>query len=233
MESTSKISVMDNTRQNLLLAEEKANELFTAIEKEGLIVPGKFESRLIDEIVELALDRFGIEKFWHKKIVRAGINTLEPYSSNPPDRAIQDDDIVIVDFGPIVDGWEADLARTYVIGNAPLKLKIKSDVEAAWYEANAWYARQTRLTGATFFHYITALAERYGYRFGGEIAGHIVGPFPHEQLGPGNWGLDIHPDNHQDMFEKDPEGNNRHWILEIHFVDRVNHIGGFFEQLLT
>ena len=233
MNSTTKISVMDDPKQKLQLAEEKAKELFTAIEEEGLIVPGKFESKLIDEIVELALDRFGVEKFWHKKIVRAGVNTLEPYSSTPPDRAIQEDDIVIVDFGPIFDGWEADLARTYVIGKEPLKLKIKADVEAAWYEANAWYARQTHLTGAAFWHYITTLAERFGYRYGGEIAGHIVGPFPHEQLGPGNLGLDIHPDNHQDMFEKDPEGNHRHWILEIHFVDRVNRIGGFFEQLLT
>jgi hypothetical protein len=25
----------------------------------------------------------------------------------------------------------------------------------------------------------------------------------------------------------------RHWILEIHFVDRARQIGGFFEELLT
>jgi hypothetical protein len=28
-------------------------------------------------------------------------------------------------------------------------------------------------------------------------------------------------------------GRRRHWILEIHFVDRVREIGGFFEELLT
>jgi Xaa-Pro aminopeptidase len=224
---------MDNTRQKLLLAEEKAKDLFKAVEEGGFIVPGKSERMLNDEVVQLAHYAFGIENFWHKKIIRAGINTLEPYGSNPPDLVIQEDDLVIVDFGPVFEGYEADLARTYVIGNAPLKQKIKRDVEAAWQEANAWYAKQSSLTGAAFYQYIIALTARYGYEFGGGIAGHIVGPFPHEQLGPGNLGLDIHPDNHQDMFAKDPQGNSRYWILEIHFIDRATGIGGFFEQLLA
>ena len=220
-------------RQQLVLAEKKAKELFKAIEKAGLVVPGKSESELIDEIVLLAYNDFGVEKFWHKKIVRAGVNTMEPYSGNPPDLVIQEDDIVIVDFGPVFDGWEADLARTYIMGNAPLKQKMKTDVETAWQEANAWYSRQSSLTGAAFFQYVSNLAGRMGYEYGGEIAGHIVGPFPHEQLGPGNLGLDIHPDNHQDMFLKDLQGNARNWILEMHFNDKANRIGGFFEQLLT
>jgi hypothetical protein len=31
----------------------------------------------------------------------------------------------------------------------------------------------------------------------------------------------------------DKEGMKRHWILEIHLVDRQREIGGFMEQLLT
>lgn len=224
---------MDELKKNLLLAEQKAKDLFKEIEKSGLIIPGKPESQLIEEIVNLAGDVAGVREFWHKKIVRAGVNTLEPYSGNPPDLVIQDDDIVIVDFGPVFDGWEADLARTYVIGDDPLKHKIKKDVEIAWKEANDWFAGHQSLTGAAFFNYINALTEHYGYDYGGEIGGHIVGPFPHEQLGNGDLGLDIHPGNHQDMFLKDIDGNNRHWILEMHFIDRKNKIGAFFEQLVN
>jgi Xaa-Pro dipeptidase len=33
--------------------------------------------------------------------------------------------------------------------------------------------------------------------------------------------------------EPDEQGRMRHWILEIHFIDRARQIGGFFEQLLT
>jgi Xaa-Pro aminopeptidase len=223
---------MNEEKQKLLLAERKAKELFYAVEDLGLIIPGKSESELAQEIVELAGEHFGVEKFWHKKIVRAGANTLHPYNGNPPDRIIQEDDILFLDFGPIFDGWESDLGRTYVIGNDPLKLKLKKDVESAWYEANAWYDRQSSLTGAEYFNYATQLAKKYGWEFGGDIAGHIVGYFPHEQLDPDDLGLDVHPDNHSDILQPDKHGKSRHWILEIQFVDRVNHIGGFFEQLL-
>lgn len=224
---------MDEAKQNLLIAEQKAKELFNATEQRGLIVPGKLESELSSEMVTLAKVLFGIETFWHKKIVRAGANTLHPYNGNPADRVIQDDDIVFLDFGPIYNGWEADLGRTYVIGDDPLKLKLKKDVEDAWHEANAWYARQTDLTGAEYFHYVTELAKKYGWEFGGDIAGHIVGRFPHEQPDdPADLGLDVHPDNHSSIFLKDKQGNKRHWIQEIQFVDRANNIGAFFEQLL-
>ncbi len=222
-----------DVKQQLRLAEQKARELFGMAEALGLIVPGKTERQLTDEVVQLARDVFKVEHFWHKKIIRAGVNTMEPYGSNPPDLVIRDDDVVILDFGPVFDGFEADLARTYVFGNDPLKSQLKKDVEDAWQEANAWYGKQARLTGSAFYQYIVALTERFGYEYGGEIAGHIVGPFPHEQLGPGNLGLDIHPDNHQDMFARDSEGADRNWILEIHFIDRKNRIGGFFEQLAT
>jgi len=33
--------------------------------------------------------------------------------------------------------------------------------------------------------------------------------------------------------EPDAHGRPRHWILEVHFVDRAREIGGFFEELLT
>jgi len=225
--------MMDEVRQNLLIAEQKAKELFTAVEQRGLIVPGKTESELASEIVTLAKTLFGIENFWHKKIVRAGANTLHPYNGNPADRVIQDDDMVFLDFGPIYNGWEADLGRTYVIGNDPLKLKLKKDVEDAWQEANEWYARQTDLTGAEYFQYVTELAKKYGWEFGGDIGGHIVGRFPHEQPDdPADMGLDVHPNNHSSIFLRDKQGNKRHWILEIQFVDRMNNIGAFFEQLL-
>ncbi len=157
---TTNKTVMDEAEQKLTLAEQKAKELFAMVEQRGLIVAGKSESELNAEVIKLAKDAFGIENFWHKKIVRAGVNTLQPYSGNPPDRVIQKDDIVILDFGPIFEGWEADVARTYVLGNDPLKLKIKKDVEDAWVEAKAWYGKQTSLTGADFFTYLTELARR-------------------------------------------------------------------------
>jgi Xaa-Pro aminopeptidase len=225
-------NLMTEAKQKLACAEQKTKELFNAVEERGLIVPGKSERELSEEIVKLAKHLFGIDQYWHKKIVRTGPNTLQPYNGNPPDLVIQKDDIMFIDFGPIFEGWEADLGRTYVIGEDPLKLMLKRDVEAAWHQAKAWHAEQVSLTGAEYFNYITELAKRYGWEFGGEIAGHIVGHYPHEQLEAGDLGLDIHPDNHSDILQPDKQGNSRHWILELQFVDRTNNIGGYFEQLM-
>ena len=226
------MKIMNEAKQKLALAEQKTKELFDAVAQRGLIKPGKTEQELAAEIVKLALDHFGIDQYWHKKIVRTGANTLHPYNGNPPDRVIEKDDILFLDFGPIVGGWEADLGRTYVLGSDPVKLKLQKDVELAWQEAKAWHAKQRSLTGAAYFNYITALAKHYGWEFGGDIAGHIVGHFPHEQPVPADWSLDIHPDNHSDILQSDKQGNPRHWILEIHFIDRAKNIGGYLEQLL-
>lgn len=220
-------------KQKLMEAEHIAAQLFEEIEKRQLIVPGKTESKLNDEVFQLAEELFGIRKYWHKRIVRGGVNTLYPYNENPPDLTIKEDDIVFFDFGPIIEDWEADYGRTYVVGNDPVKRKLQQDVEAAWQEGKAWFGKQTSLSGADYFSYIEGLAHKYGWEYGGEIAGHLIGQFPHERLEKDNYGLYVHPGNPNDMFLPDAHGNKRDWILEIHFVDRQREIGGFFEQLLT
>lgn len=225
--------MLDNTKIQLLQAEEIATQLFDEISKRNLILAGKTENELNEEIFMLAKEMFGIEKHWHKRIVRSGENTLFPYKENPPNILIKEDDILFIDFGPIIEQWEADLGRTYVVGNNPKKLKLKNDVEKAWHETREWFDAQKELKASDLFQYAVQKARDYGWEFGGEIAGHLIGEFPHEKLEPGNYKLYVHPDNHNDMFLPDNDGNVRNWILEIHFVDRSDEIGGFYEQLLT
>jgi Xaa-Pro aminopeptidase len=224
---------MDTVKAKLQDAEEKAGQLFRAVEDSGLISPGKSEKEINTAIFKLAEELFGIKKYWHKRIVRSGANTLQPYNENPPDLIVQQDDILFLDFGPVFEDWEADFGRTYVLGDDPVKHKLKNDIETAWHEGKAWFGTKTALTGAEYYEYVAELAGHYGWTYGGEIAGHLIGQFPHERLDPGNYDLYIHPGNHNDMFAPDAHGMKRNWILEIHFVDREKQIGGFFEQLLT
>jgi methionine aminopeptidase len=104
-----------------------------------------------------------------------GKNTLAIYPDNPPNRTIEKDDILFIDFGPIVEGYEADIVRTYVLGNNPRKLKLKNDIEAAWYDIQEWYQQKTTLKASELFQYAVGKAEELGWEFAGEIAGHIVG----------------------------------------------------------
>jgi hypothetical protein len=231
-------AAMDNKKnkmaeKKLAYAQKIAGELFKAVEKNNLIVAGKSEEQLNMEITQLARDKFGIEKHWHKKIVRSGVNTLSIYGDNPPNQILQPDDILFIDFGIVADGWESDYARTYVLGNNARKIKLKNDVEKAWYEIQEWFHKQTSLKASELFQFTRGKAREYGWTSAGEIAGHIVGEFPHEQpVDPKSLELDVHPDNDHDIFLLDANGSKRHWILEIHFVDKENKIGGYFEQLL-
>lgn len=223
---------MTELKAKLIHAENVALALFSEIENRELIVAGKDEDTLNEEIFQLAKELFNIEKHWHKRIVRSGENTLHPYKVNPPNRVFQADDILFFDFGPIIENWEADLGRTYVIGSNPLKLKLKNEIEKAWQETKIWVDSHTSLAASKLFEFATNKAKEYGWEFGGELSGHLIGEFPHEKLEPGNYRLYVHPENDTNLFALDENGNERHWILEMHFIDKGNKIGGFYEQLL-
>ena len=220
-------------KQSLLAAEKKAKQLFSEIEERGWITAGISEIDLSDKIFDLAFQMFGTKQHWHKRIVRSGNNTLLPYSKNPPNRIITDDDILFFDFGPVFENWEADLGRTYVIGNNREKLRLKSDVETCWNLGKEYFDNDPSMTGATLYEYVCDLAKSRSWEFGNEHCGHLIGKFPHERI-QGEKTLNyIHPENHTPMNAPDQYGEPRDWILEIHFIDPRQKIGGFFEQVLT
>ena len=105
---------MDKIKSNLVKAEKIAVRLFAEIEERNLIVAGKDEETLNKEVFKLAKEVFNIEKHWHKRIVRSGANTLYPYKENPPNKIIQEDDILFFDFGPIIENWEADVGLSLI-----------------------------------------------------------------------------------------------------------------------
>src|SRR5579875_3758343 len=123
----------------LLEAQSKAEQLFREIQARGLIRPGLMESELNASIYALARELYGITTYWHKRIVRAGRNTLLPYAENPPDLAIGNDDILFLDLGPVFEDWEADFGRTFVIGSDPLKFRLRDDIGAAFAEAKRYF----------------------------------------------------------------------------------------------
>jgi len=222
-----------NELSHLIEAENKAQNLFETIIQKQLIVAGKSEKQLNNEVYKIASELFGIKKFWHKRIVRSGKNTLLPYRENPPDLVIKEDDILFFDFGPVFEEWEADIGKTYVIGNNPQKLKLKQDAENAWQEGRDFFIQNfSRLTGDSFYDFTTTLAKKYGWDYGNEHCGHLIGKFPHEKIVGEEVINYLHPNNQNLLSEKDKNGNQRFWIYEIHFIDSVNQIGAFHEQLV-
>ncbi len=220
-------------KKYLLEAELKAKALFNEIIKLSLIEPGKTEEFLSSQIFDLAFKMFNTKVHWHKRIVRTGSNTIHPYNENPPNLIIKEDDILFLDFGPVFDSWEADLGRTYVLGNDQMKLRMKNDVEECWYLGKQYYDSKKNILSSELYEYIVDLAKNRSWKFGNEHCGHLIGQFPHERIDGNNFLSYIHPENHVKMRELDDKGRARDWILEIHFVDFELSIGGFFEQVLT
>jgi len=217
----------------LLQAQTKAEALFHEVDARGLIRPGITETTLNAAIYDLAKEMYGITTYWHKRIVRAGRNTLLPYDENPPDLTIGEDDILFLDLGPVFEEWEADFGRTFVLGSDPLKVKMQRDIAEAFAEGKRHFHETHDITSSELFGYAESLAVKYGWEFGGPIAGHLIGQFPHERIPDDKVSLYVHPKSDLRMRSLDEDGQKRHWILEIHFVDREHEIGGFYEELLT
>jgi Xaa-Pro dipeptidase len=224
---------MDSISESLISAQNKAAALFAEIVGRGMIQAGKLESELTEEIHSLARSQFGLRRHWHKRVVRSGPNTMLTYYDDPADRRIIEDDIVYLDFGPVFEEWEADFGRTYALGSDPIKHRLVRDIATAFEHGNDLYRRKPNLTCGQLYEFVVALAQPLGWEFGAPTAGHLIGHFPHEQSPREPKRFSIRPGN--DVLLREPDGNGamRHWILEIHFIDRARQIGGFFEELLT
>lgn len=224
---------MDEISHSLMQAQIKAQALFTEVVQNGMIRSGKLESELSEEIHTLAKSRFGLRRHWHKRLVRSGPNTLLTYYDEADDRLMQDDDIVYLDFGPVFEAWEADFGRTYAIGGDPAKHRLVFDIAAAFKRGKDMYKNTPDLTAGALYDFVAGLAAPAGWEFGASSAGHLIGEFPHEQSAGDAQRFSIRHGNDLALREPSENGKLRHWILEIHFVDRAKKIGGFFEELLT
>jgi Xaa-Pro aminopeptidase len=219
--------------ENLLRAQARAAELFEAVTAEGIIRPGVLDSEATAGVVDLAAARFGVETHWHKRIVRSGPNTLQPYQRDPPDRRMTDDDIVFADFGPVFGDWEADFGRTWVLGDDPVKQRLRDDLPEVFALGKRYFTEHADLTAQELFAEVCRLTTERGWEFGNMHSGHLVGEFPHENFASGRLANLMAGGNDTPLRTFDPSGRVAHWILEIHLVDREREIGGFYEELLT
>lgn len=223
-------------RAGLEAAEARGNAMFDAIERAGIIRAGITEKDVDNEIYILAKKDFGVDVHWHKRLVRTGINTVCVYAEDPEPRMIAPDDTVFLDLGPVFASanakWEADLGRSYALGDDPEKKRLVADLPRLFEVVKAHYDATPDITGEELYAYAQKVAGDAGWIFGGTIAGHIVGEFPHAQRIPGREEHRIAKGNTRRMRDPDANGHERHWILEIHLVDKTKSWGGFYERLL-
>ena len=213
-------------------AETRAAALFRAIEERRLVRPGETEESVSRAIFDLAASDFGVEKHWHRRVIRSGPHTRMLFQELPPDRTIEEDDIVSLDLGVVFGDLEADFGRTYVLGAHPEKARLASELSVIFHECQELYARMPAITGRELFAHVCDAAKARGWTFGGTHAGHLIGAFPFSRAERDHARNRIRPDNEWPMHAPGPNGEARHWILEVHLLDPAGAFGGFFEELL-
>jgi len=219
--------------KGLLDAQNKAKQLLAVIKNKNFITVGVSESEITEKIYQLAFDLFGTKKHWHTRIVRAGVNTVLAYNANPPDRVLQDGDLVYLDLGPVFDEFEGDIGKTYLLGQDSEKERLIADLERIFSACKEFYLQQPNMKGADLWCKVIELTEQAGWKFGNNHAGHIVGEFSHKQRYGDLPEYRISPLNNIAMNTLAKDGKKHHWILEIHLVHPQEQYGGFFEDLLT
>ena len=216
----------------LIEAEERALEMLAAIEAAGFIAPGRRESEVDADIAALAESDFGVTRHWHKRLVRTGANTLCVFADNPEERVIGEDDTIYLDLGPVFDEWEADIGQTYAIGNDLAHHALIAALPEVFEATRAHFNANPDITGAELYAHACASAEQRGYIFGGKIAGHTVGEFPHLTWPGEREHTRIYPDNPNKLSDPDHLGRKRFWIIETHLIAPDRSFGGFYERLM-
>lgn len=221
----------------LIAAEERALTMLAAIEHAGFIQPGRRESEVDADIAALAERDFGVTRHWHKRLVRTGANTLCVFADNPEERTIGEDDTIYLDLGPVFEAnsseaWEADIGQTYAVGGNPAHHALIAALPEVFEATRTHFNANPDITGAALYSLACEAAKSRGYIFGGKIAGHTLGEFPHLTWPGEREYTRIYPDNPNKLSDTDHLGRKRFWIIETHLVSPDRSFGGFYERLL-
>jgi len=183
------------------------------------IGPGMTEAHA-HHIAGEILAEMGMERLWHKSVIRFGPGTLLTFhAASQPDYVLQRDDIFFVDLGLVWDGHEGDAGDSFVVGSDRAMHDCAAAAREIWaVVANHWH--EHRPSGEALYRFAAQQAQARGWTFNWHVKGHRVSDFPHAIYKAGTLGT----------FEQVP--SPWLWILEIQIAHPTRAFGAFYEDLL-
>lgn len=156
------------------------------------IVPGKTTTMDIDRIAEECIKKYNAKSSFknyrgYPNSVCVAVNE-EVVHGIPGERALMPGDIVGIDFGAIVDGWQGDSAITVLVGGkgseeAKRLLRITREALYTGIEAARVGNRLSDIG-----HAIQTYVEKNGYSVVRDLVGHGIGRNMHEDPHVPNYG---------------------------------------------
>jgi Xaa-Pro aminopeptidase len=143
------------------------------------IIPGVSERDLAIEL-DYQMLTLGAQQVAFPTILLFGERSALPHGV-PSERTLKSGDLVLLDFGAMVQGYRSDMTRTYVCGEPNARqLAVYNTVLAA--QLAAIEAIQQGVSGAHLYQQSAAVLQRSEFaRYMGEGLGHGVGLALHEQ----------------------------------------------------
>lgn len=120
-------------------------------------------------------------------VICTSINDEVVHGIPSPRRRLAEGDLVTVDVGCIVDGWHADCARTWTVGQPAPDVAKLIDVTRRGMEAGIAAAVPGNHLG-DIGHAIESVAHEYGYGIVRPFVGHGIGRSMHEDPQVPNYG---------------------------------------------
>jgi methionyl aminopeptidase len=120
-------------------------------------------------------------------VICASINDEVVHGIPSPRRLVADGDLVSIDIGCIVDGWHADCARTWIVGQVPDEVNDLVDATQRGLEAGIAAAVPGNRLGDVG-HAIESVAHERGYGIVRPFVGHGIGRSMHEEPQVANYG---------------------------------------------
>ncbi|KAJ5309234.1 hypothetical protein N7508_004613 [Penicillium antarcticum] len=96
------------------------------------------------------------------------------------------------------------------MGHNPHKRKLRDALERIWNTVKARYRENPDMSGEELYSISCEIAKQEGWDFGADIAGHLVGSFPHERIPRDRTSLYITKGNNESMGLSGRDGSKRH-----------------------
>ncbi len=157
---------------------------------------------------------------WHDVYVRFGTNTLKTFGApSDPGIVLKDNDIFLIDIGPVWGEFEGDGGDTFTVGDAPDQARCARDAKKLFHIVRKKW-ESTGMSGRELYEFATEEAKAMGWELNMDLSGHRLSDFPHAAIYDGP------------MAEVDFKPSPLLWVLEIHIRHPTAGYGAFFEDML-
>lgn len=171
------------------------------------------------EMAAHTLQAMGASHTWHPTYIRFGDDTVRtPRQGIDLQRALRTTDIVVVDVGPVWDGYEGDYGDTFVFGQHALHHACVKALHEVFDETRQAWGRG--LTGRELYDFAERSAQAKGWQLERNLAGHRIADFPHVLY------------SQDKLAEVEIVPSEVVWVLEIQLCHPTEPVGAFFEDIL-